>query len=124
MESSAAATIGVTGQTDSTSVIMKAMKNLKQLAPKILALASPLFALSLMAQDLPAGPGKEITEQVCGGCHGVDTVASIKASRQGWETIVDSMVSRGATATPEELKQVIDYLAKSFPAPAKPAEKK
>ena len=104
------------------------MKNLTKFAPKALALAVPFFALSLSAQDLPAGPGKDITEQVCGGCHGVDIVASIKASRQGWETIVDSMVSRGATATPEELKQVIDYLVKSFPAPAtppaKPAQKK
>jgi hypothetical protein len=53
----------------------------------------------------------------------VDIVASIKASRQGWETIVDSMVSRGATATPDELKQVVDYLAKSFPAPATPPAK-
>jgi hypothetical protein len=49
----------------------------------------------------------------------VDIVASIKAIRQGWETIVESMVSRGATATDAELKQVIDYLAKSFPAPEK-----
>src|SRR5690242_4372941 len=107
-----------------TSVIMKAMKKLTQFAPKAFVLAS-VFALSTaMAQDLPAGPGKDITEQVCGGCHGVDIVASIKATRQGWETIVDSMVSRGATATPEELKQVIDYLAKSFPPAAKPAEKK
>jgi competence protein ComEA len=95
------------------------MKNLTMFAPKALALVS-LLALPLAAQDLPAGPGKDVTEQVCGGCHGVDIVASIKASRQGWETIVDSMVSRGATATPEELKQVIDYLAKSFPAPATP----
>lgn len=94
---------------------------LKQIASKALYLTVPVFAISLlMGQDLPAGPGKEITEQVCGGCHGVDIVASIKASRQGWETIVDSMVSRGATATPDEIKQVVDYLAKSFP----PAEKK
>jgi mono/diheme cytochrome c family protein len=101
---------------------MKEMNNLTKLATKAL-LAAPMFALALSAQDMPAGPGKEITEQVCGGCHGVDIVASIKASRQGWETIVDSMVSRGATATPDELKKVIDYLATSFPAPAAPAAK-
>jgi competence protein ComEA len=101
--------------------MMKEMKNITQIAPKVLALALPVFALSLSlgAQQMPAGPGKDITEQVCGGCHGVDIVASIKATRQGWQTIVDSMVSRGATASDEEIKQVVDYLAKSFPAPEK-----
>jgi competence protein ComEA len=86
---------------------------------KRLATIAALSAFALSAQDLPEGPGKMITEEVCGGCHGVDIVASIKASRQGWETIVDSMVSRGAKGTPEELKQVVDYLAKNFGQPEK-----
>jgi competence protein ComEA len=83
------------------------------------ALFIPFLALSLasaQAQDLPAGKGKELVENTCGSCHGLDVVVSQHANRDGWSSIVDYMVSRGATGTPEELKTIVDYLAKNFPA--------
>ena len=38
------------------------------------------------------------------------------ATKDGWASIVDYMVSRGATGTPAEIQTIVDYLAKSFPA--------
>jgi polyhydroxyalkanoate synthesis regulator phasin len=35
--------------------------------------------------------------------------------RPGWKDVVDEMVDKGATATPAEVKEVIDYLVKAFP---------
>lgn len=67
------------------------------------------------AQDLPPGKGKELTENTCGSCHGLDVVVSQHATKDGWQQIVDYMVSRGATGTPEELATIVDYLAKNFP---------
>ncbi len=70
------------------------------------------------AQDLPPGKGKELVENTCGSCHGLDVVVSQHATKDGWASIVDYMVSRGATGTPEEINTIVEYLAKNFPAEA------
>src|ERR1700733_14040599 len=69
------------------------------------ALLIPFLAMSLalvQAQDLPAGKGKALVENTCGSCHGLDVVIAQHATKDGWQSIVDYMVSRGATGTPEE----------------------
>ena len=70
------------------------------------------------AQDLPPGKGKDLVENTCGSCHGLDVVVAQHATKDGWQSIVDYMVSRGATGTPAELSTIVDYLAKNFPAAA------
>lgn len=83
------------------------------------ALLITSFAASLtlaQAQDLPAGKGKDLVENTCGSCHGLDVVTAQHATKDGWASIVDYMVSRGATGTPEEIKTIVEYLAKSFPS--------
>lgn len=91
---------------------------------RLLISASLLAGLApLAAQNLPEGKGKELVADYCSACHGLDPVTSQRADRDGWETIVAYMVSRGMTATNEEVATMIDYLAKAFPqapAPAKP----
>jgi competence protein ComEA len=80
-----------------------------------------VLALSLgiaQAQDLPPGKGKELVENTCGSCHGLDVVVSQHATKDGWASIVDYMVSRGATGTPEEINTIVEYLAKNFPPEA------
>jgi competence protein ComEA len=77
----------------------------------------PFFALSLsvsQAQDLPAGKGKELLETSCTACHGLDAIVSQRNSKDTWSSIVDSMVSRGASGTPEEIQTIVEYLAKNF----------
>jgi competence protein ComEA len=90
---------------------------------KRLILVVPFFVSSLIqlahapaaqAQDLPEGKGKDVVEQVCGACHGTDLVSSRRATKQGWSYIVDDMVSRGASATSEQIQSINDYLAKNF----------
>jgi len=70
----------------------------------------------VQAQDLPAGKGKALVENTCGSCHGLDVVIAQHATKDGWQSIVDYMVSRGATGTPEEISTIVDYLAKNYPA--------
>jgi competence protein ComEA len=82
---------------------------------KLAVMLVPLLAFSLaQAQDLPEGPGKKLVEDTCGGCHGVDAVMSQRATRDGWESIVGDMVSRGASGSDADIKTIIDYLAKNF----------
>jgi competence ComEA-like helix-hairpin-helix protein len=92
------------------------MKNMNRAVLLILFLAISLTVAQ--AQDLPAGKGKDLVENTCGSCHGLDVVVAQHATRDGWASIVDYMVSRGATGTPEEITTIVDYLAKNFPAAA------
>jgi len=85
---------------------------------KRLTLAVPFLISSLIplaqAQDLPEGKGKDVVEQVCGACHGTDLISSRRATKQGWTYIVDDMVSRGASASNEQIQSINDYLTKNF----------
>ncbi len=79
---------------------------------KRLIFAVPFLICSLVqAQDLPQGKGKDVLESVCGACHGTDLVAARRATKEGWSYLVDDMVSRGASATNEQIATIIDYLA-------------
>ncbi|HEV3198801.1 MAG TPA: helix-hairpin-helix domain-containing protein [Bryobacteraceae bacterium] len=80
---------------------------------KPVALLIPVLALA-HAQDLPAGKGKELVEQACGACHGLEVIPPQRATRKGWSSIVDNMIERGATATPDEVNAIVEYLAKNF----------
>ncbi|HJT89688.1 MAG TPA: hypothetical protein VJ732_17585 [Bryobacteraceae bacterium] len=83
---------------------------------RLVVLIAPLFAFCLaQAQDLPAGKGKDLVEKICQDCHGLDVIVSQTASKDGWQSIVDSMVERGASGTKDELNTIVEYLAKSFP---------
>jgi mono/diheme cytochrome c family protein len=64
--------------------------------------------------SLPDGNGRELVEARCQLCHDLNRVAGIKRSATGWEGIVANMVTRGATATPEEARTIAAYLAGRF----------
>src|SRR5262249_26030063 len=75
----------------------------------IIAIAAPA-----VAQELPDGPGREVTERLCGKCHEAQRAASVRLTREGWEGEVSKMIDLGMTATDEEIRQVLDYLAEHF----------
>jgi competence protein ComEA len=77
-----------------------------------------LFAVAAAAQDLPDGPGKADVVKVCDSCHGVSTLTGEARTASQWNDVVNDMVSRGATGSDEELRRVVDYLAKTFPVKA------
>jgi mono/diheme cytochrome c family protein len=82
-------------------------------------LDAALFALSLIAarasaQDLPAGPGKEIFEKVCSQCHGLDIITNLKHTKAEWQSVIDTMAGYGASAKDEEFEAIVNYLAKNF----------
>jgi competence protein ComEA len=63
---------------------------------------------------LPDGPGKATTQKVCGSCHGAELVLGRQDDREGWGTLVNDMIERGAKGTDDEFYEVVDYLATSF----------
>jgi len=71
-------------------------------------------AVGVGAQTLPDGPGKAVVERMCTPCHGLENVIRARMTKDRWGSVVDDMVSRGATGTDDEIDQVIAYLATNF----------
>ena len=64
--------------------------------------------------SLPSGPGKELVESRCTACHDLGRIATAKRTKDDWELIVNNMVARGATATPDEVRIILAYLVAQF----------
>jgi competence ComEA-like helix-hairpin-helix protein len=73
-----------------------------------------LLIAAVQAQDLPDGKGKDLVEDRCSSCHGLDLLLAEHDGKAQWSQIVNEMVSRGATGSAEELATIVDYLTANF----------
>jgi virginiamycin B lyase len=64
--------------------------------------------------ELPQGTGAEIVQKGCISCHDVRDFTRMNFDRQGWQTVVDTMVAGGAPLNKEEIPVAVDYLAANF----------
>ena len=74
------------------------------------------LAAAPLAANLPDGPGRFETEQLCQGCHDVAQSVSLRQDRNGWAATLTKMVGLGVKASDQELHILVDYLATPFPA--------
>ena len=95
----------------------------RTLAATLISMTISATAFAQATDQLPDGAGKPLVQRMCVGCHKLQVVTSKRATHEQWETIVQQMVARGADGTDEEIATVIDYLAKNYPAPVKPADR-
>lgn len=82
------------------------------LAPIVLFVAGA----SAWAQ-LPDGPGKDITEQVCGKCHDVAVIAGYHQGSEAWTDTISKMIDQGAEGTDAQFAAILNYLVKNFGPP-------
>jgi len=66
------------------------------------------------ANNLPAGPGKDLVAAACTQCHGLKLIVALRDGPVGWKRFVNDMILRGAQLAPEEADTVSQYLAKNF----------
>ena len=59
-------------------------------------------------------PGKVIVERACQACHDLGTVTQARHTAKQWPGVVVRMRANGADLTDAELKQVQDYLVKTY----------
>ena len=81
-----------------------------------LPLSALLFvssAASALAQ-LPDGPGKDATQQICATCHSLDLLPNHRQSRDEWVSTIQKMMTAGAQGTEDQFTAVLDYLVKNF----------
>ena len=74
-------------------------------------------AVPTAAPDIAAG--KALFHEVCTACHDQSMVTAQRKTREDWAVTVDTMIGRGASLTPEQAAQVVDYLNHSLGADAK-----
>lgn len=84
---------------------------MEKLVPSLLLLA---FLAGARAEDLPDGNGKEVTNRICGGCHGAGVVVKYHNAKEDWESVVDDMQGRGADGSDDDFKVIVAYLARFF----------
>lgn len=80
----------------------------------VIAIFGTVLCLQAQSLKLPDGPGKAVTQKVCGECHAAELVIGRQEERAAWGAIVEDMIQRGATGTDDEMYQVVDYLATNF----------
>ena len=71
---------------------------------------------------MPDSPAKQLISNKCGACHDSGHVLDQTRTRSDWTDVVVLMRDYGAKVSPDEQKNIVDYLAKNFgraPAPAK-----
>jgi mono/diheme cytochrome c family protein len=66
--------------------------------------------------SLPDGPGKDLVEQRCVLCHGLDRATSAKRAPAEWDRILRRMVFLGAPVSADEVKTITTYLGANFGA--------
>jgi len=82
----------------------------------ILMMASTALADESRIQ-LKEGPGKTLVTANCTMCHSLDYIQmnSGVLDNSGWQKTVDKMVkAMGAPIKPEDVKPIVDYLAKNY----------
>lgn len=83
-----------------------------------LAQTAPPAPAAPGADLLPPGSGRDTVMRVCTACHAPDVIAGRTQWDMAWYDLVQSMVDKGAIATPAEVDEIATYLEKAFPHPA------
>jgi virginiamycin B lyase len=69
---------------------------------------------------LPDGPGKELAEANCNGCHTLTSRVGAGYTPEGWSTVLRMMTNQGAQLPADQIEPLKAYLIKSFPEKRKP----
>ena len=65
--------------------------------------------------SLPDGPGRDIVQSACAGCHSLARFTNTGYSPADWKNVVAMMVNVGAPIPAGQIGEVTAYLVKNFP---------
>jgi virginiamycin B lyase len=85
------------------------------------AVATVAASVSAAQAQFPDGPGKNVVEQACLGCHEPVRILNSGYSRADWQNVVHMMLNVGAPVPPDQVALLTDYLATHFPERPRPA---
>jgi competence protein ComEA len=70
-------------------------------------LTMPAFA----QDDLPNGPGKDVTARICTACHGSEMFSGYLKSKDDWDQTISSMTDKGLSINDADYTTVLGYLS-------------
>ena len=79
-----------------------------------ISLCSVAAAQQKPAPGFPDGPGKEVLVSKCFQCHAPTMWMDQRQDRRAWESALYRMIGRGALWTPDEIRQMADYLGNTY----------
>jgi len=81
-----------------------------------LLLAQPALAQRKPAAPVgfPDAPGKDVLVNKCFQCHSPNMWTDQRQERRAWESTLYRMIGRGALWTPDEIRQMADYLGNVY----------
>jgi len=100
------------------------MKHFKSIPKLGIIVAGIFFSFSTaraQGHDLPEGAGKDIVEQSCAVCHGLELITEKRRSPDAWAEVLNRMVSSGAQLDDAQYGQVLNYLKATLGTTAAPA---
>jgi hypothetical protein len=82
-----------------------------------------LRAAAAQGFELPAGPDREVVSRECQACHDLSMVVGASGlTRDGWDGVIDEMVSYGLSVSPDQRTRILEYLS-IYLGPASPPSK-
>jgi mono/diheme cytochrome c family protein len=66
------------------------------------------------AVGFPDAPGKDVLLTKCFQCHSPNMWTDQRQDRRAWESTLYRMIGRGALWTPDEIRQMADYLGNVY----------
>ena len=73
-------------------------------------IAVPLLCCAARAETgLPDGPGKEVLQSACAGCHELGRVVHAGYSAEDWRTVLHMMKNVGAQISDTQLETLVAY---------------
>lgn len=83
--------------------------------PRVESRTSPTPSAPALPITLPDGPAKTLVQRTCGQqCHTMDAVTAMRRDRTAWQAMVENMVARGARANENEVRQIVEFLARNI----------
>lgn len=98
---------------DSTRTFDRTLSRLRRAA---LLAATLVCATSAAWAELPEGSGRAEAEKLCIGCHDLAKSVSVRQDRAGWATTLTKMITLGLKAPDKDLRTILEYLTKNYPA--------
>jgi hypothetical protein len=93
---------------------MKAASGLSSLLLVTSAVSALSAEQSTSPEPPPPGPGLDLIQRSCVGCHDIYVVIQKRRTPTEWAKTLGLMADRGAEVTPGEMKVIQDYLAHNF----------
>jgi mono/diheme cytochrome c family protein len=88
------------------------MRSFTLAAASVLLLSFP--AEAQQSNPFPAGASRDLIAVACTQCHKAGPITQLRMGEAGWRRQVYNMVLRGAQIGPDEIEDVVKYLATNF----------